>query len=333
MVLKSNMINSMRKDKIIVFPNPHKKSLNPYLKDLSDSLHAVNKDEITDANIKNLLKHLFDANIYFFNWPENLIFRKFGYLQITLLFICVIILKIRGVQIVWIFHNIAPHQGHTYLTKVVYKLFLHWSDLIITHSKKALRFIQENSKNKSFYIPHPFRKKFFPVRNHKYQYDMIIWGSIFRYKGIVEFLRSKQDCQKSYKILIIGKCDDREYDRKIRELINSNIRYENRYVEQEELKNLILSARYVLFPYLKNSISSSGALVDSILLGKTVIGPNVGAFQELANEGLCLTFKDYPDIFKIVDEDKYVSQEDIEKYVNNNVWEISAEKIIKCLQL
>lgn len=326
------MSTTVKKGKIIVFPNPHKKSLNPYLKDLSNALNAINKDETTDANIKNLFKHLFDAKIYIFNWPEILIFRKFGHLQISLLFLAIIILKIRRTQIIWIFHNITPHQGHTYLTKFTYKLFFKFSNLIITHSKKALAFIQERTSAKCIFIPHPFRKDFTMIDDHKIEYDIIIWGSILRYKGIVEFLSSKSNWPKSYKILIVGKCEDDEYDLQIRNLLDNNITYENRYIEKKELENLILSSRYILFPYLKNSISSSGALVDSLLLGKTVIGPNVGAFQELANDGLCFTYEEYSDIFSIIEKNKNVKQEDIKEYVNDNLWKKSAEKIIRSLE-
>ncbi len=318
-------INNRR---IIVFPNPHHKSLNPYLKDLCQSINAINKEETSDANIINIFKHLFDGDVYIFNWPENLFFRKFGYIQIIALFIGLIILKIRRVKIVWIFHNISPHQGHTWITKFIYKIFSRWSNLIITHSQKALKYIEEKTKAKSVFIPHPFRRKFCLQEELDYKYDLIIWGSIYKYKGIVEFLKSKNTLKTSCKILIIGKCDDADYDHQIRTLINKDITYQNRYVDETELTSCILSSRYVVFPYLKDSISSSGALIDSLLLGKTVIGPNVGAFNELSSMGLCYTFNEYHDIFDIVDSNERVSQNLIANFVNENVWDNSAKKML-----
>lgn len=320
--------SNANENRIVIFPNPHYKSLNPYLKDLCQSTNAINKDELYDANIVNLLKHLFDGNIYIFNWPENLIFRKFGYFQIILFLFCLVVLKIRRVKLVWIFHNISPHHGHTWATKEVYKVLFHWSNLIITHSQKALRYIREHTKVNSVFIPHPFRRRFCPTTDLNYQYDIIIWGSIYKYKGIIEFLKSKIKLNISFKILIIGKCNDADYDFEIQRFINKDVTYQNRFVDKTELDTLILSSRYVVFPYLKDSISSSGALIDSILLGKTVIGPNVGAFQELSLAGLCYTFDDYSDIFEIINRRDKVNTDLIEKFVNENVWDISAKKIL-----
>lgn len=317
--------------RIIVFPNPHYKSLNPYLKDLCQSINAINKNEVADANIKNLFRHLFDGNVYIFNWPENLFFRKLGYVQIVLLLIGLIILKIRNTKIVWIFHNISPHQGHTWITKFIYKIFFHWSNIIIAHSQKALNYIEGQTSVKTVFIPHPFRKKFCLKEDLDYKYDIIIWGSIYKYKGIVEFLKSKIALNISCTVLIVGKCNDTDYDSQIRALIDKNISYQNRYVDETELNSLILSSRYVVFPYLKDSISSSGALIDSVLLGKTVIGPNVGAFEELSSIGLCYTFNKYSDIFDIINSNEIVNKNLIANFVNENVWDNSAKKILSYL--
>lgn len=317
--------------RVVIFPNPHFKSSNPYLKDLCHHTNAINKDELHDANIVNLYKHIFDGNTYIFNWPENLSFRKFGYIQIALFFIALITLKLRKAKILWIFHNISPHQGHTWITKVVYKTFFHWSDLIIAHSQKALKYIKQHTKVKSIFIPHPFRKRFCTTNDLNYKYDIIIWGSIFRYKGIIEFLKCKNTWTKSFKVLIVGKCNDIDYDHQIQNLIDKNTTYQNRFVDKNELDTLILSSRYVVFPYLKDSISSSGALIDSMLLGKTVIGPNVGAFQELSADGLCYTFNDYDDICDIISRNDKIDKGLIKNYVNENVWDISAQKILRYL--
>lgn len=321
----------INKLKVVVFPNPHFKSSNPYLKDLCHHINAINKDELYDANIVNLYKHLFDGNTYIFNWPENLCFRKFGYIQIALFFIAVIILKTRKVKIVWIFHNIAPHQGHTWITRVIYNIFFRWSNLIIAHSQNALKYIKMHTSTKSVFIPHPFRERFSPTKDINYKYDIIIWGSIYRYKGILEFLTNKITWTKPFKVLIIGKCNDSDYDYKIKSIIDNNTIYQNRFADKKELETLILSSRYVVFPYIKDSISSSGALIDSLLLGKTVIGPNVGAFQELSIEGLCYTFDEYGDIFDIISKNENINIGLIERYVNENVWDTSVQQIINYL--
>lgn len=194
-----------------------------------------------------------------------------------------------------------------------------------------MNYIEGQTSVKTVFIPHPFRKKFCLKEDLDYKYDIIIWGSIYKYKGIVEFLKSKIALNISCTVLIVGKCNDTDYDSQIRALIDKNISYQNRYVDETELNSLILSSRYVVFPYLKDSISSSGALIDSVLLGKTVIGPNVGAFEELSSIGLCYTFNKYSDIFDIINSNEIVNKNLIANFVNENVWDNSAKKILSYL--
>ncbi|WP_194968036.1 hypothetical protein [Klebsiella pneumoniae] len=53
---------------------------------------------------------------------------------------------------------------------------------------------------------------------------------------------------------------------------------------------LIEDSKCVLFPYKSGSISSSGALMDTIALGGVAIGPDVGAFKDLEKKGYARLF-------------------------------------------
>lgn len=318
--------------RIVVFPNPHYITINPYLNDLSRSVNAINKNETKDKSIINFYKHLFDGDIYIFNWPENIIYQKYGFIQYILFLIGFFILKLRKIKVILIFHNITPHLGHNFFTKFIIKIFFKFSNLIITHSLKGLKYLNKNSKIKSIYIPHPFQGNCYNQKINSFTYDIIIWGSIFRYKGILEFLKNVNKLKRPEKILIIGKCEDKEYDLQIKNNINCHVIYENKFVEKDILNDLILKSKYVVFPYLMKSVSSSGALIDSLLLGKTVIGPNTGAFQDLSKEGLCFTFDNYNDIFKIIEGGKKINTDLISEYIEKNTWDHFGENLIKNIE-
>lgn len=309
---------------IVVYPPPLEKATNSYIRDLCDSVDSINKNEINDIAAINLIRHLFDSNIFIFNWPENIIFRKLGFIQVIIFLISFYILLLRGVKIVWVFHNIQPHQGHNSCTRFLYRLFLKRSDLIITHSISASLHLKENTTSKIFYHPHPFKQRIeLENSTNVFKRDILIWGSIEKYKGIAEFLEYMHEYNlfEKYRVMIIGKCGDEDYEKKITSFLKGDSVFENRFADFDELKTLIRETKLVLFPYLKNSISSSGALMDSLLFGATVVGPNVGAFKDISADELCFTFNDYSDIFRMVDRNATIEPNKIEQYVNCNTWE------------
>ncbi|NJO67965.1 MAG: hypothetical protein HC830_00620 [Bacteroidetes bacterium] len=79
------------------------------------------------------------------------------------------------------------------------------------------------------------------------------------------------------------------------------ISIENRFVNNDELKDLISKARCVLFSYNSDSVLSSGALMDTIGMGGFVIGPYKGAFKDLSKSGRVSTYKNYNQLICLLD--------------------------------
>ena len=79
-----NTVEDM-KNKIAIFPS-YRKGLtngNPFINRLYDSFPKnVKVLYVYGRNLTGLCRNLFRANIYIFNWPENVIFNKLGFLQI-----------------------------------------------------------------------------------------------------------------------------------------------------------------------------------------------------------------------------------------------------------
>lgn len=55
------------------------------------------------------------------------------------------------------------------------------------------------------------------------------------------------------------------------------------------------------------------------------------AFEELSSIGLCYTFNKYSDIFDIINSNEIVNKNLIANFVNENVWDNSAKKILSYL--
>lgn len=318
---------------IYIYPSLPKnkdENYNPYLEDLANSLDSYkkvfNKNKTTNITIIDLIKSIFEFNSIIFNWIENLPIRKYGVAQ-SLIFLYFVypILRIRKVKVIWIMHNIQLHENEGKLSKRIRELMIKNSDFIITHSREALDYVTKFRKKEDvFYFQHPVKKV---IGSQRFQldkkYDILIWGTISKYKGILEFLKFVRDnaLDIKYTIKIVGKCNDSTLLAEINNYVNGNTILENRAASFSEVKALVDDSHYVLFPYNSESVSSSGAFIDTLSMYGTCIGPSKGAFLDLANEDVSFTFKDYDDIFNIIDNNKSIEKKNIEKFLNNNSWD------------
>jgi beta-1,4-mannosyltransferase len=253
----------------------------------------------------------------------------------SLFFIVLIkILKIKRVIIVWTLHNKLSHFGnYLFVKRILNKTLIKNSDYILTHSTEGIEYAKNFAKGKALnikYLPHPVQDRKLG-KEPELKYDIIIWGNIMPYKGIDKFLQYlfNNDYQHKYKILIIGKSDSDEYFNKLNEFRNKNIIIENIFIEESELIELIRSSRIVLFTYTRTSVLSSGVLMDSLGLGPEIIGPNTGAFADLASQNIIHVYNNFNELITIIDEllnKKRVSNFQAKKFIKENSWENFSRK-------
>lgn len=323
--------------RIYYYPSPRlgKKYLNPYSICYRESLNKYLEVVAESFSIGPLIPiqliwaALVKADIYLFNWIENFGYKHFKIAQFYLLIICFKIIKWRGKKIVWMFHNIHPHaKTDVYSDGVMSRLF-EYADLIVAHSKEAAQYAQKKSKGKVLYRCHPVRPICdIALSNKMYEYDILIWGTILPYKGIPEFLSYVNSSENSLKILIAGSCNDKELDTRIREQCSERIIYQNRRFDFTELKQLTDKSRYILFPYIGTSVSSSGALIDTIAMGGNAIGPNKGAFKDIAEEGCCFVYNDYAELMNILNRKPELDRTKLIDFIHRNSWDNFVKSVI-----
>ncbi|ELW9442557.1 hypothetical protein R0595_002884 [Pluralibacter gergoviae] len=295
-------------------------------------------------DILDFLFSSFKNDVVILNWIENVATKRFAMIQFVIAVFIFIVLRIRNVKIIWVMHNIFPHKGNNRLVKLMLYLLYKQSDIIITHSRQAEVFLKSNKKIKGeiIFLHHPVNRGLIKMKelqayrgNNKYKkYDAIIWGTIEPYKGILEFLRFySSTAEKNIgKILIIGRCNNENYFQELLNFRSHNIEIDNRKVAFSELAVLIKDSKCVLFPYKSGSISSSGALMDTIALGGVAIGPNVGAFKDLEKEGVCKTFSDYSQITNLIENIETITPEALSIFINNNTWKNFGNYISMCIK-
>lgn len=308
-------------------PASYKGYSNPYSihykKALEQYFYVLDKDNKPAKVLSwSFFKNSFIADVFIVNWLESIYFLRLGYIQYLLVRIGLMVIRWRKKPIIWMFHNIHPHQGDNKYSRKIQNILFKQSKLIISHSQEAAEFARQKTGNKVIYKCHPVSIiSVKPFKGEVEPCDVLIWGAILPYKGIYEFISDSNVQEANLRIRIIGRCSDNELCKRITDQCNKNITFENRRIDFDELTACITKSRYVLFPYIGNCVSSSGALIDTIALGGIPIGPHVGAFKDLEDEEMCITYSNYKELVNLLKmNSKSQYKETINNFITQNSW-------------
>jgi len=188
------------------------------------------------------------------------------------------LLKLKKTQIIWTLHNsirFTHSNKNKWLERILVPFLLKNVDQIIIHSKFQKNHIDEIYHNKIVWINHHNYCSILEYQSKQLNSEGILFfGSVSPYKGIEDAIVaynsiSSENIIKPFKI--IGKSYSKEYEKEIRELIgnNKNIIFENRYVEDSELEQLVKNSKAIILPY--KQITNSGSLIYSLSCNTQVI--------------------------------------------------------------
>jgi len=322
-------------NKIYLYPKVYPTE-NPYIANLEKSLspyYRVVNASNNRSGVFDLFRYLFDADIYFFNWIENIPSRKFGKIQVMVFVFFLFIAKCLRKKIIWTLHNKYSHEKvDCKWTDFMYRTMFRHSDFILTHSQAGIDFAAgkyPKDVKKMRYFIHPLSKLYPEPATGVPVYDFFIWGTIWPYKGIIEFLKFINGAGVKIKILIAGICVNEQVKKDMLPLITEDIVHVEKFLDFDEIADLAGKSKFTLFTYSTNSVLSSGSLMDSIAMGSVVIGPDAGAFRDLSKYGFVKTYNRYEDIIDILNkqqESHYSGRADIESFWQENNWERFGEK-------
>ena len=255
------------------------------------------------ANYLSLKIRQWDPDILHLHWLHSF-FNKPGRLETIKKFITfflrLIILKLKGLKIVWTLHEIESHDNpYRFLDWLSAFFVCRISDAIIIHSKvmeqQVLTTYRFKKNNKIHVIPHA---------NYVAQYDnsvsrqearktlgipdstflLLYFGRIKPYKGVLELIGAfRMLDQNNIKLFIVGSADQ-WMERRVREKIGGceAIEFVGDYVPDTDVQVYMNAADVCVFPF--QDIMTSSSVMLAMSFGKPCILPKMGDMIEILDD-------------------------------------------------
>lgn len=281
-----------KRDRIVYVPFPVKgNKINEYTSNMVMLLREQYKVIGTLAEPTDILQML-QTKAVFLNWIEESLDKK---MKIQLL-----IYKLFGTKIVWVFHNKYPHDMKEN-RRIIENI--DWlaknSSIILLHSKSSRKYVPETSRKqkKVIYLPHILYRS----KNNNVDYNIVrtkygisendflftIFGFVRPYKNIEGAISAFQKLNlPNAKLLIAGNPINSEYAEKIKNLCcgNKNIILDLQYISNVMLDNIIDISDVVVLPYKDGSSMNSGVMIQAFSKGTPVIAPDICMARDMASQ-------------------------------------------------
>lgn len=293
-VFMGERVSMDKRNRIIYLPYPIKgNKINEYLTNMVGILQDEYTVQGSLAEPTDLLSML-QTKAVFLNWVEN------GNQLNVKMKLQLMLHKLFGAKIVWVFHNRYAHDTESQRSNVgvpdMYWLADH-SSVIILHSRSSKKYIPDVAQNgkKAVYIPHILYgrqnagadldavRKRYGISGQDFVFTM--FGVVRPYKNIEGSIETFKRLQLgNAKLLIAGNPSDNGYARKIKKMCGDdpNIILDLQYISNAALDGIIGISDVVVMPYRGKSSMNSGVMIQSFSMGRTVITSNICMARDMA---------------------------------------------------
>ncbi|MBE9139439.1 glycosyltransferase [Nodosilinea sp. LEGE 07088] len=210
-----------------------------------------------------------------------------------------LIIRVRGVSIVWTVHNLSSHEGNypSGLDRWARRILANLSRAIIVHCQVAEEEVKKkfgvSNAEKIFLIPHGNYIDLYEntISRQKSREELglaetdkviLFMGIIRPYKGIYELIETFKAVGKSQnvKLIIAGKLLEAGDAEGIADAVKnvSNILFKPGYVPDRDVQIYMNACDVVVLPY--KNILTSGAAILAMSFGKPCVAPSIGCMEE-----------------------------------------------------
>lgn len=303
----------MNRKKIRFFP-PNSK--NQYVTNMIQAIEIATESKVMPLDrISTLLKSptkLFNrSDIVIVNWLENYLLNnknRLSFVGIFIYFFYLTYLKVSSKKVIYIRHNIHPHNMTGVSAKLAKKITdfgESFCDLKASHSGHM-------TKDGYEYLPHPLYELNNVKRNIDDEKYYLMFGRIDRYKRFENIINA---WNLDTKLIIAGSTKDVDYVDELKALIkNKNIELNANYIPDSEAELLVANSQAIILAHSDKDMIVSGSFFYAITLGIPVYSIESLFFNWLKQEKKFIglyTFSNAKEIVSKLEKPKKVSREEI----------------------
>ena len=179
-----------------------------------------------------------------------------------------------------VIHEVIPHEGDSQVKMVdlMNKAVVKFADMIVLRNKTYIQDMIDRygiSTNRVRYLELWRRYPGYTEPVHSGQ--VLFFGRINPYKGADNLLEIVRLCPE-IQFEVIGRVDPQMQDIVEQLAKEKNVKLNNDYVTDEEMRDAFINCDWVIVPY--NSASQSGIIIDAYKYSRPVIAFAVGAIPE-----------------------------------------------------
>lgn len=179
-----------------------------------------------------------------------------------------------------VIHEVIPHEGDSQVKMVdlMNKAVVRFANTIVLRNKTYIqdminRYSINADRVKYLELWRRYPKYTAPVHSG----HVLFFGRINPYKGADNLLEIVRLCP-NIKFDVVGRVDPQMKDIVEQLAKEKNVKLNNNYVTDEEMREAFINCDWVIVPY--NSASQSGVIIDAYKYSRPVIAFDVGAISE-----------------------------------------------------
>lgn len=213
--------------------------------------------------------------------------------------------RIAGKKYILTVHDLLPHDQHSKLNIVLYRLIYRIPHYLVVHTEKMKTELigSFNIEDKKIIVMQHGLNDIVPDHNKekcecreilnipKDKCVLLFFGRIVRYKGVDILLEAFELLDERFVLLIVGMANDPGYGEEIKQRIDHNARrnsifLHSGWVENDVVATYFRAADTLIIPY--KHIDQSGLVFLALRFGLPIIAFNVGALKEYIKNGVGL---------------------------------------------
>ncbi len=290
------------RQKLSVVFVPYWGAANPYQDALAQQIAALGAEVQKISSLRTMFRRgvflTCRPDVVHLHWLPLVAWREMRALRCLVFLIRLVMLRMRGIPLIWTVHNLVPHESrHPRLDWLLARTVARLSNGMIVHGQSAKQQAVDtwglHDASRFAVVPHgnytdnypntvsrAAARKSLAIDDSKLVF--LFLGAVRPYKGILELIEAFRQLPADRTMLFIaGQPLNDDFSEKIKAAVAEleNVRFHPGFVAEDQVQVYMNAADVAVLPY--QHVLSSGAALLVMSFGRPCVAPAVGCLADV----------------------------------------------------